>query len=116
MATIKVDKFGGIQPRLNPALLGDSMAQMAHNCTLKKGKLIPLREPSSVEGALVRYENGLLDIANTNSIHAWKRTASLRFLASCGSRRRTSRTTSMTAFSLAVRPASSLLKRRQVRA
>lgn len=75
MATIKVDKFGGIQPRLNPALLGDSMAQMAHNCTLKKGKLIPLREPSSVEGALVRYENGLFDIANTNSIHAWKRTA-----------------------------------------
>ena len=75
MATIKIEKFCGLQPRVNAAMLADGMATVAHNCRLKSGKLVPLREPKSVDGAMIRYENGLQNIAEANSIWAWKQTA-----------------------------------------
>ena len=76
MATVKIDKFGGIVPRVAPSLLPDGMATVAHNCRLKSGKLVPLREPSFVDAAehTVYHENGLARIADAKSVYCWKHT------------------------------------------
>ena len=74
MATVKIEKFCGLQPRVNAAMLADGMATVAHNCRLKSGKLVPLREPLPVTGAMVRYENGLGAIKEARSLWAWKQT------------------------------------------
>ena len=78
MATVKIDRFGGIAPRVAPTLLPDGMATEAHNCRLKSGKLVPLREPSFVDAAAhtVYHENGLGRIADANSVYCWKHTLS----------------------------------------
>lgn len=68
---LKIDNFHGIQPRLHPTLLGDGMAVRAHNCRLKNGKLVPLREPSALEGVQIYRENGLPDEAYVSSMHIW---------------------------------------------
>jgi hypothetical protein len=73
MATVKIDTFGGIAPRQHPTLLADGMAVTAHNCRLKTGKLVPLREPQLVEGPNILMENGLADIADAESMHVWRR-------------------------------------------
>lgn len=73
MATIKIDRFGGIQPRVHPSMLADGMAITAHNVKLKSGKLVPLRQPSIVDNVLVRMENGLQDIAKASTMHAWEK-------------------------------------------
>lgn len=73
MATVKIDTFGGIAPRQHPTLLADGMAVTAHNCRLKTGKLVPLREPKLVEGPNVLLESGLSDIADAQSMHVWRR-------------------------------------------
>lgn len=73
MATVKIDTFGGIAPRQHPTLLADGMAVTAHNCRLKTGKLVPLREPKLVEGPNILMENGLADIADAQSMHVWRR-------------------------------------------
>lgn len=70
---IRIDNFHGIQPRLHPTLLGDGMATRAHNCRLKSGKLVPLREPRLAEDAAYFLEGGLTRIKDAQSIHAWKR-------------------------------------------
>lgn len=70
---IRVDNFHGIQPRVHPALLADGMAVKAHNCRLKSGKLVPLREPELADAASVIMEAGLTEIKSAKSIHAWKR-------------------------------------------
>lgn len=72
MATIKIDQFHGIAPRIDPSLLADGMAVTAHNCRLKTGKLVPLRQPSAVRTIPVRLENGLSDVADAQSMHAWR--------------------------------------------
>ena len=69
MATVKIDTFGGIAPRQHPTQLADGMAVTAHNCRLKTGKLVPLREPQLVEGPNILMENGLADIADAQSMH-----------------------------------------------
>ena len=76
MATVKIDRFGGIVPRIAPTLLPDGMATVAHNCRLKSGKLVPLREPSFVEASehTVYHENGLGSIADAHSVYCWKHT------------------------------------------
>lgn len=76
MATVKFDKFGGLMPRAHPSLLPDGMATAAHNCRLKNGKLVPLREPSFVDPAqhTVYCENGLSDLALAKSLYCWKHT------------------------------------------
>ena len=76
MATVKIDGFGGVMPRVHPSLLPDGMATVAHNCRLKNGKLVPLREPSFVNAGehTVYFENGLARIADANSVYCWKHT------------------------------------------
>ncbi len=78
MATVKIDKFGGIMPRVAPSLLPDGMATTAHNCRLKSGKLVPLREPEAVDknAHTVYHENGLVHIYDANSVYCWKHTLS----------------------------------------
>lgn len=73
MATVKIDTFGGIAPRQHPTQLADGMAVTAHNCRLKTGKLVPLREPKMVGGPNVLLENGLTDIADAKSLHVWRK-------------------------------------------
>lgn len=76
MATVKIDKFGGIVPRTSPSLLPDGAATVAHNCRLETGKLVPLREPSFVEDTehTVYHENGLREIYDADSLYCWKHT------------------------------------------
>ena len=82
MPVIKIDNFGGIMPRQHPTLLGDGMAVVAHNLRLKRGKLIPLRQPALVSGASVLMENGLTKIEDAQSLHVWRKAnGSFDFLA-----------------------------------
>lgn len=82
MATIKIVKFGGIRPRYHATALADGMAVVAHNCRLKNGKLVPLRQPSKLVGEMVRLENGLGRIADARSLFVWRRGRTTReFLA-----------------------------------
>ena len=76
MATVKIDKFGGIVPRMAPSLLPDGAATVAHDLRLKSGKAVPLREPASVDSSrhTVYHENGLSDIGDARSVYCWKRT------------------------------------------
>lgn len=78
MATVKIDKFGGIMPRVHPALLPDGAASEAHNCRLKNGKLVPLKEPATIDNRLhtVYHENALARISWAKSLYCWKHTDS----------------------------------------
>ena len=49
MPTMRLDKFGGLLPKLQPRQLPPGMAQTAENCDLRRGRLIPVREPLTVE-------------------------------------------------------------------
>lgn len=69
---LKIDNFHGMQPRLHPSLLGKGMAVRAHNCRLKNGKLVPLRNPSVVENSLVYKEGGLGKMSDATSLHVWR--------------------------------------------
>lgn len=62
-----------MQPRFHPTLLGDGMAVEAHNCRLKNGKLVPLRNPSIVTMSEVRYENGISSLDRVHSMHIWRK-------------------------------------------
>lgn len=73
MPTIKVDTFGGILPKIHPTLLPDGCAIKAHNCFLKSGKLVPLRQPLKVAGMRIRMENGLSEIADAKTVYLWHR-------------------------------------------
>lgn len=73
MATVKIDSFGGIAPRMHPTIISDGMAVTAHNCRLKSGKLVPIREPLIVSGIASHMENGLDEIKNAHSIHVWRK-------------------------------------------
>lgn len=73
MATVKTETFGGIAPRIHPTLLPEGMAVTAHNCRLKTGKLVPLRQPSILKGVAVHLEGGLDDISGARSMHVWRR-------------------------------------------
>lgn len=71
MATINIDNFGGIAPRIHPTLLKENMATVAHNCLLKSGKLVPIRQPAPLS-LPVAPQNGLLDISDARTIHIWR--------------------------------------------
>lgn len=73
MATVKTETFGGIAPRIHPTLLPEGMAVTAHNCRLKTGKLVPLRQPSIVKGVPVHLEGGLDCVSGARSMHVWRR-------------------------------------------
>lgn len=71
MATITIDAFSGIIPRTHPTLLPDGCAVVAHNCTLKSGKLSPLKQPSIVRGMKIGMEGGLTAIGDTQTLYLW---------------------------------------------
>ena len=74
MATgIKIDDFGGIQPRLDATALGDSQATVAKNCRLHTTKINPIRMPSDVIDMPIRLENGLRDVKYAKTIRIWTR-------------------------------------------
>lgn len=81
MAAIKIDTFGGIQPRLHPSLLEDGMAVEAHNCRLKNGKLVPLKMPHRLDGKTVNLENNLSQISDAKSLFVWKHDDDIEFIA-----------------------------------
>ena len=72
MATVKIDKFGGIAPRQHPTQLADGMAITAHNVKLKTGKLVPLRKPSLMTGASLIFGEGINKVSQAQSIHIWR--------------------------------------------
>lgn len=71
---IRVDRFGGIQPRLHPSLLANGMAVRARNVKLKSGKLVPLRQPARMTGHFTHMENGLTSIGLAKTLYPWKHT------------------------------------------
>ena len=73
MANVKIDKFCGICPRLHPTMLADGMAVRAHNCRLKNGKIVPIKDPLKVADSMISLENGLKRIADAKTIYPWKR-------------------------------------------
>lgn len=85
MATVKIDNFGGIAPRRHPSQLADGMAVISRNCRLKTGKLVPLRQPSKVDGAVIRMENGLGKVSDAKSLFLWSQHGDKEFLAFPGS-------------------------------
>ncbi len=82
MAVIRYEQFGGLVPRTHPTLLPDGCATVAHNCKLKNGKLVPLREPIAISGKKVNYEAGLNSIGDARTLYLWKlRDGSTEFVA-----------------------------------
>lgn len=71
MATITIDNFGGIAPRVHPTLLSSNMAVRAHNCLLKSGKLVPIRQPAKIQEIPIRYENGIAQISDSRTLYLW---------------------------------------------
>ena len=71
---LKIDTFGGIQPRLHPSLLADGMAVRAHNVKLVSGKLVPLRQPKEMAGAMTYMQNGMSRIGDAKTLYPWKHT------------------------------------------
>lgn len=43
MGAVTIDRFGGIVPRLSPRLLPDNAAQVAANCRITTGELVPIK-------------------------------------------------------------------------
>ena len=79
MATaIKIDSFGGIQPRLDPTSLGDTQATLAKNCRLHTTKLCPIQQARNVTDFPIRLEGGLNDVAYAKTIAIWTRGDGLR--------------------------------------
>lgn len=73
--------FGGLLPRVDPTLLEDSAATVAHNCRLRSGKLAPLKQSASFMDYPVRLENGLTDMKDAHTLFLWKRGVRKEFLA-----------------------------------
>ena len=48
---MKFTNFSGIYPAIDPRLIRDDAAQIAHNCHLQSGKMIPLRKNDRVRSA-----------------------------------------------------------------
>ena len=79
MATaIKIDSFGGIQPRLDPTSLVDTQATLTKNCRLHTTKLCPIQQARNVTDFPIRLEGGLNDVADAKTIAIWTRGDGLR--------------------------------------
>ena len=72
MPTIKVEQFGGIAPRFHPALLPTTMAQTAHNCVLKSGKLVPLREPKKTSLPVRFASPKMKSLSEAKTLYIWR--------------------------------------------
>ena len=75
---IKIDTFGGIQPRLDPTSLSDTQATLARNCRLHTSKLNPIQQALNITDFPVRLEGGLTDVANAKTIAIWTRGNGIR--------------------------------------
>lgn len=73
--------FGGLMPRVDPTLLEDSAATVAHNCRLRSGKLTPMKQGASFTGFKVRLENGITDMKDALTLFLWKRGVRKEFLS-----------------------------------
>jgi len=60
MAYFKLITFGGKAPRVSPRLLADTLAQTATDVNLESGRLVPVKENSTVDPS-----NGVSTLANT---------------------------------------------------
>jgi hypothetical protein len=49
MAGVKIEKFLGIAPKISPELLPNTAGQIANNCKLYSGDLIPYPQPVVVD-------------------------------------------------------------------
>lgn len=84
MASIRIDSFKGLMPRIHPASLPPGMAQEAHNLVIKNTRIVPLRN-SAPRGSVpemdgfdcVMLENygmgGFDSVDKAGTIYAWKR-------------------------------------------
>jgi len=68
-------------PRIDPTLLQDNAATVAHNCRLRSGKCSPIKQSAAFSTYKVRLENALTDMANAKTLHLWKRGDRKEFLA-----------------------------------
>ena len=71
MAYFKLITFGGRAPRVSPRLLADNLAQTATDVNLESGRLVPVKDNSTVDPS-----NGVSTLANTNKQTIFKYTDS----------------------------------------
>lgn len=71
MAYFKLITFGGKAPRVSPRLLADTLAQTATDVNLESGRLVPIKENSTVDPS-----NGVSTLANTTKQSIFKYTDS----------------------------------------
>lgn len=82
MATVMLDSFGGIQPRVDATALSAGMATYANDCRLKSTKLAPLTAPVSVADYAFCCEGGIASVKDARTIFLWRRGRDVRnFLA-----------------------------------
>ena len=77
-SAIKLDQFGGLQPRIDPTSLGDTQATVARNCRLHTTKLNPILKPINLTDFPIRVEGGLTDVGNAKTIEIWTRGNGIR--------------------------------------
>lgn len=71
MAYFKLITFGGRAPRVSPRLLADNLAQTATDVNLESGRLVPVKDNSTVDPS-----NGVSTLANTSKQTIFKYTDS----------------------------------------
>ena len=71
MAYFKLITFGGKAPRVSPRLLADTLAQTATDVNLESGRLVPVKDNSTVDPS-----NGVSTLANTTKQTIFKYTDS----------------------------------------
>lgn len=72
MPSITVKQFGGVMPRVDPALLPEGGAQRAYNCVLKSGVPVPLRQPRRIvagSGMRISLEGGLDSLGRAKTLY-----------------------------------------------
>jgi len=71
MAYFKLNTFAGLAPRISPRLLGDTLAQTATDVNLESGRLVPVKDNSTINPS-----NGVTTLANSNKQSIFKYTDS----------------------------------------
>jgi len=71
MAYFKLITFGGLAPRVSPRLLADNLAQTATDVNLESGRLVPVKDNSTVNPS-----DGVSTLANTTKQTIFKYTDS----------------------------------------
>ena len=69
MAYYKLITFGGLAPRISPRLLGDTLAQTATDVNLENGRLVPVKDNSTVNPS-----SGVSTLASTTKNAIFKYT------------------------------------------